>query len=255
VHVFLTSSPCNDDVPTGVELPCIFFERNGFVARLRERVSPGARFTVVAADPVNFALNDEMTETFAACFAYHDMEFSSVELCDARTQHRAAEMISGSDVLMLAGGHVPTQRAFFERIGLRELLHGFRGVIMGVSAGSMNCASTVYSQPECPGESEDPGYCRFFCGLGLTDVMVLPHYQQERFTILDGQRLYEDITYPDSVGRSFIAIPDGSYVLEENGSAIMFGEGYRIADGSIEQICRDGESVLLKQGDPIGEIF
>ena len=37
MHLFLTSSPCNDDVPSGVALPCIFFERNGFVDRLRER--------------------------------------------------------------------------------------------------------------------------------------------------------------------------------------------------------------------------
>lgn len=245
VYVFLTSSPCNDDVPPGVALPCIFFEQNGFVDRLRERVRPGSRFVVIAADPDDFPLNDEMTGTFAACFAYHGMEFSSVELCDARTQHMAAEMIARSDVMMLAGGHVPTQRAFFERIGLRELLRGYEGVVMGVSAGSMNCASTVYSQPECPGESLDPEYCRFFPGLGLTDVMVLPHYQRERYTILDGRRLYEDITCGDSFGRSFIAIPDGSYVLVENGCATLFGEGYRISNGTIEQICRDGELAAL----------
>ena len=30
--LFLTSSPCDDDVPQGCELPCIYFERNDFVA-------------------------------------------------------------------------------------------------------------------------------------------------------------------------------------------------------------------------------
>lgn len=245
MHVFMTSSPCNDDVPQGANLPCIFFEKNGFVELMRARVHPNSRFLVIAADPYNHPLNDEMTQTFAGCFAWHGMAFDSVMLCDSRTEDRIAEMVAGSDVIMLGGGHVPTQRAFFERMGLRALLKGYPGTIMGVSAGSMNCASTVYSQPECPGESLDTAYERFFPGLGLSDVMVLPHYQKERYTILDGRRLYEDITYPDSIGRSFIAIPDSSFVLDEDGIATLYGEGYRIADGRIEQICRDGEYVRL----------
>lgn len=243
--VFLTSSPCDDDVPDGVELPCIFFERNEFVRNMRRAVIPGARFTVVAADPENFSLNDEMTATFASCFRYHGMNLSSVSLVDARTVDRAAELIANSDLLMLGGGHVPTEWAFFEKIGLKELLQEYRGVVMGVSAGSMNCASTVYSQPEMPGESADPDYRRFFPGLGLTDVMVLPHYQRERNTILDGKRLYEDITYADSMGRVFIAIPDGSYVLVEDGRAMLYGEGYHISDGAILRICDDGASFAL----------
>jgi len=245
MQVFLTSSPCDDDVPDGVELPCIFFERNEFVQNMRKAVTPGARFTVVAADPENFSLNDEMTATFAACFRYHGMNLSAVNLVDARTVERAAELVENSDLLMLGGGHVPTERAFFEKIGLKELLKEYRGVVMGVSAGSMNCAATVYSQPEMPGESIDPDYSRFFPGLGLTDVMVLPHYQREKNTVLDGKRLYEDITYADSMGRTFIAIPDGSYVLEKDGKATLYGEGYHISDGMILRICDDGASFVL----------
>lgn len=245
MHVFLTSSPCNDDVPAGVQLPCLFFEKNGFVLRLRERVPQNARFVVVAADPQNYGLNDEMTDTFTKCFEYHGMRFASVEICDGRTAERASEMIQNSDVVMLGGGHVPTQSAFFRQIGLRAILSGYQGVVMGVSAGSMNCAETVYSQPEMPGESLDPNYQRFFQGLGLTDVMVLPHYQRERYTMLDGRRLYEDITYADSFGRKFIAIPDGSYVLVEDGRAMLYGEGYRISEGKIRMICEEEKFIVL----------
>lgn len=243
--VFLTSSPCDDDVPEGVKLPCIFFERNGFVKNLRRRILPGERFLVIAADPHAHDLNDEMTRTFADCFRYHGMGFSEVMLLDDRTQERAAEFVSWSDVIMLGGGHVPTQSAFFNRIGLKVLLKDFQGVVLGVSAGSMNCASIVYSQPECPGESLDPYYRRFLPGLGLGDVMILPHYQKERHTILDGRRLYEDITYADSFGHEFIAIPDGSYVLVEDDSARLFGEGYRIAEGRIEKVCDEENDIEL----------
>lgn len=245
MHLFLTSSPCDDNVPEGVDLPCIFFERNGFAVRLRHRVGRRARLTVVAADPGNHELNDEMTMTFASCFAYHGMRMEDVSLCDDRSWRRAPQMIRNSDVVLLGGGHVPTQSAFFDYIQLRQLLRGYPGVVMGISAGSMNCASIVYAQPEMPGESLDPNYRRFIPGLGLTDVMILPHYQKEKNTRLDGRRLYEDITYGDSMGHSFLAIPDGSYVLAEDGKTRVFGEAHRIADGEIEQICGEEEAFEL----------
>ena len=50
--LFLTSSPCWDDVPEGCDLPCIFNERNGFVDALRESVAPVGRcFSVSFSDP------------------------------------------------------------------------------------------------------------------------------------------------------------------------------------------------------------
>ena len=245
MHLFLTSSPCDDNVPAGVDLPCIFFEKNLFVVNLRCRVRANPRLTVVAADPENHELNDEMTSTFAGCFAYHGMEPSSVALLDGRTSEQAAEMIADSDILLIGGGHVPTQNRFFQEIGLAELLEGYDGVVIGISAGSMNCASMVYAQPECPGESEDPDYRRFIPGLGLTDTNILPHYQKVRNYELDGKRLYEDITYPDSFESAFIVIPDGSYVLVEDNKEFLFGEGYCIFEGEIEKICDEEECVRL----------
>lgn len=243
--LFLTSSPCDDDVPDGAHLPCIFFEKNDFVENLRRSMKKNARLVIVAADPENADLNDEMLDTFEMCFAWHGLTLASAKLLDARTADRAEEMIGESDVVLLGGGHVPTGNAFLHRIGLRSLLEGYGGVVIGISAGTMNCAETVYAQPEEPGESVDPGYARFIEGLGLTDVNVLPHYQKVKDYILDGRRLYEDITYEDSFGHVFFALPDGSYVLQDADGAFLFGEGYCIADGVMEQICADGECVKL----------
>ena len=38
---------------------------------------------------------------------------------------------------------VPTQNAFFHKIRLPELLRDYGGVVLGISAGSMNMAATV----------------------------------------------------------------------------------------------------------------
>lgn len=244
MHLFLTSSPCDDNVPAGVDLPCILDRANGFVDRLGACFKPDSRMVIVAADPHNAPLNDEMRSTFARAFAYHGLTTSDVSLIDARNEQNAAALIAMSDFVLLGGGHVPTQLAFFEQLGLRRLLREYTGVVMGISAGTMNCAQTVYVQPEEPGESA-PSFARFAPGLGLTRLMLLPHYQKVKDNWLDGKRLYEDITYADSMGHAFIAMVDGTYVYETAGKTLLCGEAYRIADGQIERICRRGETLAL----------
>ena len=44
-------------------------------------------------------------------------------------------------MLIFPGGHVPTQNAFYHRLRLRA----FSGLVIAWSAGSMNCAETVYA--------------------------------------------------------------------------------------------------------------
>ena len=63
--------------------------------------------------------------------------------------------------------------------------------------------------------------------------------------VLDNLRVFEDIAYPDSYGREFYALNDGSYVISENNIEILYGEAYRIKDGRISMICKNHESVIL----------
>ena len=245
--LFMTSSPCDDNVPAGVQLPCIFFEKNEFVSNLRAHWKPDSRLVVICSDPYNFPLNDEMCDTFTKCFRYHGMSVSSSIMLDSRNERDAASILALSDSVLLGGGHVPTQQAFFERIALRKLLREYTGVIMGVSAGSMNCKDVVYAQPEMPGESIDPDYKRFIPGLDLSRMQVLPHYQMVKDNTLDGKRLYEDITFGDSYGRSFYVLVDGSYVMRLDDEYSLWGEGYLIRDGRMTQICRDGEHIIISE--------
>ena len=243
--VFLTSSSCDDAVPQGCDLPCIFFERNAFVENLQRCVTPGGRFLAIAAWKDDHARNDEMAQTFAGCFAWHGMGFSSVTVLDSRNQAQAAELVASSDVILLAGGHVPTQNAFFTEIGLRALLADWQGVVMGVSAGSMNAADRVYAQPEEAGEAVDPAYQRDLTGLGLTEWNIQPHYQMVKDNMLDGMRLFEDITYADSWGRNLYVLVDGSYILVQDGESTLYGEGYLLHDGVMKQLCGEGGALRL----------
>lgn len=248
MNLFLTSSPYAHDVPPGVLLPCVLNRANGFVDRLRAVWKPDARLLAIAADPHDAPLNDEILSTLVGTLRHERLSVGAAAMLDARNERDAAALLFISDAVMLCGGHVPTQLAFFEQIGLRGLLARFTGTVIGVSAGSMNCARVVYAQPELPGESVDPAYVRFPRGLGLTDVMILPHLQKVRWDLLDGKRLFEDITFGDSFGRRFIALPDGSYVYARDGRTILCGEGWQIADGRMEKICEDGRETPLSQG-------
>ena len=236
--VFLTSSPTgpldNSRSVDGLD------SKNGFLENLRSRWPENARVLYITATPTEFRQNDWICEGMMGVFQQQGMTISVFDIWDDRRDFSPEELCS-YHVLILGGGHVPTQNAFFHRICLREKMSDFCGIVMGISAGTMNCAGRVYAQPEMPGEATDPAYVRFLPGLGLTDINILPHYQMVKDFYLDGMGLFEDITYGDSYGQSFLALPDGSYVLIEDGKPLLFGEAYRIADGKTEQICHDNQ--------------
>ena len=237
--LFLTSSPC----VIGADR-AILSEANGFVDRLREALPPSPKCLFVSSDPHSYGLNDGFGAEMAAAFGEAGIEFSGYAVLDGRNAVFAQALIWASDLIILGGGHVPTMNEFLLDIDLPELISNFQGVVMGISAGSMNCAHRVYAQPEEPGESS-PSFPRFLPGLGLTDTNILPHYQQFKENILDEKRLFEDITYADSMGECFLALPDGSYIYSDSEEELLCGEGYLIQDGEFRQISENGEELIL----------
>ena len=217
---------------------------NGMVEELKSYWREDSRCLLISAFPDEFELNDGMRGDFERIFRETGLSVKCMDLCDRRGGRKIIAQLPLYDMVILGGGHVPTEKAFFDEIGLREALQSWDGIVMGISAGSMNCADVVYAQPEMPGEAVDPSYQKFIRGLGLTDVNVLPHYQAVKDDYVDGMRLMEDITYPDSIGRVFYAIVDGSYVLQTEDRKEIRGEAYRITDGKIKKIC-EAENVFL----------
>ena len=230
----------------GRRMPAPIADENGLLGKLKDIWPSDARVLMICADPVDYEKNDAVLNCYKDTFPMSGLPVSEVAMCDARTE-ALAENINKTDVIILTGGHVPTQNAFFGKIGLREKLKGFGGILIAWSAGSMNCADTVYAGPELPGEALDPGFKRWIPGLGLTRVNIFPHFEMLKDEILDGLRVIEDITYADSMGHEILALNDGSYIVIEDGRTELFGEAYRILDGEIELICRDGENRIISE--------
>lgn len=238
--LFLTSSPCVIGAKRAILNP-----ENGLVDQLKESLPRHPRTLFVCADAFDHDQTDAFAETFAAAFKEAGMELGVYKTLDSRNGYQAQLLIWQSDLIILSGGHVPTQNEFFRLIGLKELISNYMGVVLGISAGSMNCAARVYAQPEAPGESR-PDFQRFLPGLGLTKINILPHYQQAKDYTLDGKHLYEEVTLVDSMGENFLALVDGSYLVVADGTTYLYGQAYSVADGEIIRISSPGDVMLME---------
>ena len=240
--LFLTSSPC-----IYKHSPDTLNPANGFLKRISSKLPPAPRTLFVASSPADHDKTDFYSGDMAGAFERAGIPMTGWQILDDLTADRARELVAWSDFIILMGGHVPTQNAFFNRIGLRELLKGYPGVIMGISAGTMNAADTVYAQPEEPGESA-PSFRRCYPGLGLTTVNICPHYQEviEKNMTVDGIPIYPDITAADSMGHTFHIFPDGTYLYRDEQEYTIYGKCLRMRDGILELLSEDGERIDLK---------
>ena len=241
MKLFITSSPFVDGADRALMDP-----RNGLTKRLKQVLPPYCRCLYICSSPDRRDLNCTFGADIFQIFAQEGMPFSHYAVLDGDNFYEARKLVGESDLIVLAGGHVPTQNAFFHKIHLPELLQNYDGVVLGISAGSMNMADVVYAQPEEPGESA-PDFPRFIPGLGLTDISILPHYQKARHYTVDGLHLYREITTPDSMGRCFFALPDGSYIYQDETQQLLCGEGYRICDGRMVRLSNKEETIRLNR--------
>lgn len=237
--LYMTSTPGGINRATG--RPELLSNKNHFVDRLKGDWKPHSKCVLIASEPDDAKFNSAMAKTYLECFNRSGLSMDSIDVLDRR-EPKTVEMLDRFDVVILAGGHVPTENAWFHQIRLREHLQHFRGIVIGISAGTMNCAEVVYAQPEEEGEAVNPHYQRFLEGLGLTKTKVIPHYNQTIDAVLDGKRLFQDITFPDSMGESFYCLTDGAYIRKDTKTKkeMLYGEAYLISDGEIGMISKTG---------------
>lgn len=249
--LFLTSSPIGiyrSEEPLDYKG---FNPANNMVKELKKHWREKAQCIIISAFPDEHDLNDRMRADFESILNDTGLSFSCMDICDSRNGREKADALHDYDFVILGGGHVPTENAFFKDICLKDRFIGYQGIVMGISAGTMNCARIVYAQPEMSGEATDPSYKRFIPGLSLTEFNILPHFNAVKNDYLDGMRLFEDITFADSHGHTFYAITDGSYLLQTEERAELRGEAYKIQDGEIVKVSSDGEIYTLDLRKPM----
>lgn len=245
MKLFLTSTIGGSYIEEGKRIPCALMNDNQFLDHLKEHWIYDSKCLIVSSSPDNIEINDSFKTIFAEAFKLSELSFSEMDVCDRRNANDISSYLYNYDVIILSGGHVPTQNQFFNKIQLKELLKSYKGIIIGISAGTMNAADVVYAQPEIDGEAISPTYSRYLDGLDLTKINILPHFQEIKELTLDGLRILEDISIPDSKIRPFYGLVDGSYIFVENNKSTLYGEAYWLQDGVSTKICEKDEKIHL----------
>ena len=208
-----------------------------WIEDLLKHISFPCHALLVASSPDDIEKTRRYAQEIVDVMNKHNLCLSGFDVLDRTSVKSTKEFIEKADIIIAMGGRVPTQNAFVQEIDLKKHLQNFNGIWIGSSAGSMNSATLVYAQPELEGEVIDSMYQSFVPGLGLTEKMMLPHYSSWKNEVIDGFRLLEDVTYPDSQGHTFYLMEDGSYVLGDTEEEIeeVVGEYYILRDGIIVQ--------------------
>jgi len=242
VTLFLTGSPTRFGEPA-------FTRDNGFLAEVQAALAQVTgpdrlpRVLLISAAPDDEGFTASVKKGMSDCIHASGIRTASITMLDRHNAAKTPELVKKADWIVLCGGHVPTQNKFFHEIGLKELIQDFPGVVMGCSAGSMNCADLVYSHPELPGEAVDPNYRRWLKGLGLTHIQLVPHMEQVRYAQVDGLRLFEDVAFPDSWNHRFYTFRDGGYVIQKPGKRPeLRGEAFEITRGAMHRVSEENKS-------------
>ena len=240
--LFLTGSPTRFGEPA-------FTRDNGFLAEVQAALAQVTgpdrlpRVLLVSAAPDDEGFTASVKKGMSDCIHASGIRTASITMLDRHNAAQTPELVKKADWIVLCGGHVPTQNKFLHEIGLKELIQDFPGVVMGCSAGSMNCADLVYSHPELPGEALDPNYRRWLKGLGLTHIQLVPHMEQVRYAQVDGLRLFEDVAFPDSWNHRFYTFRDGGYVIQKPGKRPeLRGEAFEITRGAMHRVSEENKS-------------
>ena len=204
-----------------------------FFADLKKEWKKDSSVLYVPCDPEAKQENEQQKNAVLEALSAAKLSVKDVTMLKEKNPEPLEDMIAAADVIYLAGGHAPTQLAFMKKVGLNKKISSFDGIVLALSSGSMNSAYSVYLTPEEEGEAVDPNYVRFSDGLDLTNIQIIPHKQAVAGKKIDGLDYIKEVIVPDSYGRRFYLISDGSYFKIKDGKTSFKGTGDIIEDGVI----------------------
>ena len=182
--------------------------QNGFVDKIHEYVGD-INCLYIPSDPHTPLLTNTISSHHKRAFEKSGFTVKNWEVLSIYKKSVIQQLISQTNLIILAGGHVPTQNKFFHHIHLEKYIKNYDGLV-----------------------------------IGIVDISVLPHYADVKNQRVDNQRIMEDVTLPDSYGRKFYAIEDGAFIIPTENK--IYGNCYVIKDGRVRKVCNTGEVVNLR---------
>lgn len=217
----------------GNRYPVVIHNANGILDEIRQRLTGYKRVVFVANDPEDTVENDEKGKMFFRSLEMSDMKFEEGVILDSRSKTASRDILLHSELIILSGGKILKQNAFFREIGMREILAECEGVIVGISAGTMNLCETVFNFPE---EVADINDIKWIEGLGFYDKIIVPHFDCRRHRYLlecEDFDITNDYILPFSKTKDLLGLGNDSFVVIDGDKKKIVGDYVVIHNGKI----------------------
>lgn len=198
---------------------------NHIVAEVfQKKITKRNRFAFVASEFEKIPeKTDQYFRFFLNMFEEKGIHFKEASVVDGRmTVQEAQTVVETSDVVWLSGGDTPTQFDYLRKYGLDTVIKQHNGVVMGMSAGSINLTSTAICTLSCGHDNQ-----LIYKGLGCVDISVEPHFIRSEVSneLLELSQKY--VIY---------GLCDDSIIVCEREKMEFYGQIYKINNGDVEQI-------------------
>lgn len=239
---FLTSNFGNSHEIDGKKIPNEFNNENGIVNQIKKSLKKQNTILYIASNSNDFEKIKIYSNILFASLKLSGISFENYIVLDSKNKTYAKEYVEHSDLIFLSGGDTYIQNLFFEEINLKKLLKSFDGVLIGHSAGALNMAANVFNSPE-EMEKSEPIY---FKGLDVTNINIEPHFIIDDSSFDEAKIYQRNKVLEESYKRKIYGQCDGSYIIEDNEGAVVYGETYLIENGKIQLICSNRQHLKIK---------
>ena len=189
---------------------------------LKKDIKNNDTIVFIATTFDDYEKNDLYYNNLIKHFKNIDITFNKAYLIDNRVaKDLAKDYILKSNIIFLMGGDTKKQIDSVKEYDLFEILKSKEGIILGVSAGSMNQSSrVVYKNDYNNYVIED------YEGLGYIVINIYPHLDFNNIDYL--KEVFEVSNYTKTV-----ALPNDSFIRIENNNIDFVGEYYTIQNSKI----------------------
>lgn len=221
--LFLTSGP-NFYKKGKYDLLSDRVNNKDLIIELKRELKGFSNLVFVCSNPEDYESTEKYSMAIAKSLSLVGIKFNMIDMIDSRNWLFSRSLISNADLVILLGGDTLLQMEFFNDIELADKLKKCRGVILSISAGTINMAKKAYCSKDKHNETT------YYKGLGLTNINIEPH-----FDVNDKKRI-NDILLEDSKKQSFVALHDDSFIIAKGNSARIFGPAYYFKNGEYKKI-------------------
>lgn len=229
---FFTSSMLNITMYQGKEYAIPILNINQFYDRLKQVWPTNPKILLVSSSPYDFDTNDYYQSLNKQSLTLSDLNYEKMDILDYRHHYS----LNDYEVLILAGGHTPTQNYYFNEINLKQQTETYHGLVITISAGTINSAGIVYIDPITKSEADVPIDKRLLKGLGLLDLRIIPHYQDNT---------YQQLAIADSYFIDYYGLEDGAYFFNDGKDLYLCGKALYFKDGLAKEIGEDNQMTLI----------